>query len=146
MDYVFAPEEIDEKIRGLIAEGKLVSKKGRKDEELPPEFQWIKNLFEEAHVEAWLEGRDLDSNDPLTAKIIAGKAPLALKLANRIIDAGYALPLKEGLKEEMAPLNEIFSQVLIALFDRGKRSFVQFALFVVKAICFRVHLIVGLKA
>jgi len=38
VDYVFAPEEIDEKIRGLIAEGKLVSKKGRKDEELPPEF------------------------------------------------------------------------------------------------------------
>ncbi|MCF8145698.1 MAG: 3-hydroxyacyl-CoA dehydrogenase/enoyl-CoA hydratase family protein [Deltaproteobacteria bacterium] len=124
-DYVFAPEEIDDKLRGLIAEGRPVPKKGKKDEELPPEFRQLKKLFEETPIEEWLEGRYLESDDPIaakTAKIIAGKAPLALKLADRIIDRGYDLPLKEGLREELAHLNEIFStaDALTGLTSVGK--------------------------
>ncbi len=125
VDYVFAPEEIDEKLRGLVSQGKLVPKKGKKDEELPPEFQQIKELFEDGNIEGWLKGKYLESDDPIaakTAKIIAGKAPLALNLANRIMDTGYELPLKEGLKQELAHLNEIFStaDALTGLTSVGK--------------------------
>ncbi len=125
VDYVFAPDEIEDKMRSLIADGKMVPKKGRKDEDLPQEFQQIKTLFADAHIDAWLDGRYLESDDPLTAKtakIIAGKAPLALKFANRIMDAGYALPLAEGVREELAHLNEIFStqDALTGLTSVGK--------------------------
>jgi len=67
----------------------------------------------------------MDSDDPLTAKtakIIAGKAPIALRLANQIIDTGYELPLSEGMKEELTHLNEIFStaDALTGLSSVGK--------------------------
>jgi len=111
-DYVFAPAEIDAKIRELAAKGNLVPKKGKKYEELPPEWQKIKDLFNDKNIEAWLRGDYLKSQDSLeakTAKTLATKAPLALKLANQVIDKGYELPLAEGLKQELAHLIEIFS-------------------------------------
>jgi enoyl-CoA hydratase/carnithine racemase len=40
---------------------------------------------------------------------VRGKAPLALRLAERIIDRGMALPLDEGLKEEYSQLGAVFS-------------------------------------
>ncbi|MBW1782614.1 MAG: enoyl-CoA hydratase/isomerase family protein [Deltaproteobacteria bacterium] len=125
VDYVFAPNEIEDKIRTLIAEGKMVPKKGRKDEDLSEEFQRLKALFADANIEAWFAGKYLENDDPLTAKtakIIAGKAPLALKLADQIIDEGYALPVAEGARKELAHLNEIFStqDALTGLTSVGK--------------------------
>ena len=79
---------------------------------MPPEWQKIKDLFADENIEAWLRGDYLESQDPLeakTAKALARKAPLALKLANQIIDKGFELPLSDGLKQELAHLNEIFS-------------------------------------
>jgi len=46
VDYLFAPDEIDNKILALIRDGKMVSKKGKKDEDLPQEFRQIKDMFE----------------------------------------------------------------------------------------------------
>ena len=43
------------------------------------------------------------------AKMIGTKAPVALRLANQIIDEGYELPLTEAVKKELAHLEEIFS-------------------------------------
>jgi len=86
----------------------------------------LEDPFEDANIETWLSGRYLESDDPLTAKtarIIAGKAPLALKFANQIIDDGYEMPLSEGAKEELVHLNEIFStaDALTGLTSVGKR-------------------------
>ena len=125
VDYLFEPDEIDNKILSLVRDGKMDSKKGKKDEELPQEFRQIKDMFRDANIETWLSGRYLESNDPLTAKtakIIAGKAPLALKFANRIIDDGYSMPLSEGIKQELVYLNEIFStaDALTGLTSVGK--------------------------
>ena len=125
VDYVFAPEEIDAKILALIAEGKLAPKKGRKSEELPPEWLKIKELFSDENIGAWLDGKYLESDDPLeakTAKMIAGKAPIALRLVNEIIDTGYELPLAEGIKQELVHLNEIFAtaDALTGLTSVGK--------------------------
>jgi len=126
-DYVFAPAEMDAKIREMAAGGKLVPKKGKKYVELPPEWQKIKDLFADENIEAWLRGDYLESQDPLeakTAKALARKAPLALKLANQIIDKGFELPLSDGLKQELAHLNEIFStaDALTGLTSVGRES------------------------
>ena len=112
VDYVFAPGEIDEKIRTLLAQGKLVSRKGKDLKDLPDEWQKIKALFSDENIDGWLSGKYLESDDPIAAKaakMISSKAPIALRLANQIIDEGYELPLNEAVKEELAHLEEIFS-------------------------------------
>jgi enoyl-CoA hydratase/carnithine racemase len=95
-----------------VAEGKLVPRKGKELKDLPDEWQKIKALFSDENIEGWLSGKYLESDDPIAAKaakMIAKKAPTALRLANQIVDDGYELPLKEAVKEELAHLEEIFS-------------------------------------
>jgi enoyl-CoA hydratase/3-hydroxyacyl-CoA dehydrogenase len=127
VDYVFESNEIDDKILSLIDAGQMTPKKGRNTAELPQDWQTIKGLFAEAEIQDWLSGKYLDSEDPLiakTAKIISTKAPLALKYANQIMDEGYEKPLKEGIKEELAHLNEIFStqDALTGLSNVGRKG------------------------
>ena len=112
VDHVFAPDQIDDKILAFIKEGKPPLRKGKKTEELPQDWRKLKELFSDANMDAWLRGEYIESDDPLvakTAKMVAGKAPIALRLSNQIIGQGYEKPLKEGLKEELAYLYEIFS-------------------------------------
>jgi len=125
VDYLFSPEEIDEKIRKLLEEGKLIPKKGKGKGTLPPEFQQIKELFADEKIEGWLSNKYLENDDPLTAKtakIVAGKAPLALRFANQIVDEGFKLPISEAVKLELVHLNEIFStaDALTGLSSVGK--------------------------
>ena len=127
IDYVFAPEEIEDRMLSLIAEGKLTTRKGKSTEELPSEWRKIKELFVEENIDAWLAGKYLENDDPLiakTAKMIASKAPIALRLVNQIIDTGYERPLSEGIKGELAHLNEAFStaDALTGLTSVGKAT------------------------
>lgn len=125
IDYVFSPEKIEEMIQTLIAEKKLAPNKGKKTEDLPPEWQKIRELFTDANITAWLNGDYLGSSDEFTAKtakLLSSKAPLALKMANQIIDQGFEMPLEEGLKQELKHLKEIFStkDALTGLTSVGK--------------------------
>lgn len=126
VDYLFEPDEIDSKILSLAKEGKMVPNKGKATEELPPDWQKLKDLFSDKNIATWLSSQFLDNDDPLvakTAEMIASKAPIALKLANQIVDTGYDKPLKEGIKEELVHLHEIFStkDALIGLTSIGKK-------------------------
>lgn len=112
VDYVFEPAEIDQKIEAMITEGSLVPRKGHDADTLIAPWKKIKSLFADANIDDCLAGKYLDSGDPLTAKIakmIKSKAPLALKVCNQIMDAGFEKPIKEGLQEELAHNIEIFS-------------------------------------
>ena len=127
VDYIFEPNEIDDKILALIDAGQMTPKKGCESSALPESWKRIQDLFSDADIQDWLSNKHLDSDDPLvakTAKIISTKAPLALKFTNRIMDAGYEKPLKEGLKEELAHLNEIFStkDALTGLTNVGRKG------------------------
>jgi enoyl-CoA hydratase/3-hydroxyacyl-CoA dehydrogenase len=126
VDYLFDPDEIDEKITSLARKGTLIPKKGKDEKGLPDEWKKLKALFSDENIDKWLGNKYLDDPDPLTAKtakMIAAKAPIALKLANRIIDEGYKKALKEGLKEELAHLMEIFAtkDALTGLTSVGKK-------------------------
>jgi hypothetical protein len=116
---------MEDTIRALVSDGKLAPNKGKKDEELPAEYRKAKEWFADDKIEGWLSGKYLDNDDPFvakTAKIISGKAPIALRLANRIIDEGYELPLSEAIQKELVHLNEIFStaDALTGLASVGK--------------------------
>jgi enoyl-CoA hydratase/carnithine racemase len=52
---------------------------------------------------------DLNELGQKISKTISYKAPLAIELANQIIDEGSRLDLKEGLELELSHLPEIFS-------------------------------------
>jgi len=52
---------------------------------------------------------DLNELGQKISKTISYKAPIAIKLANQIIDEGSRLDLKEGLELELSHLAEIFS-------------------------------------
>ncbi|MBN1627049.1 MAG: enoyl-CoA hydratase/isomerase family protein [Deltaproteobacteria bacterium] len=126
IEEVFTPDEIDGKIESLIKSGKLAPKKGKKTEDLPAEWQKIKALFADENIPGLLSGKFLDSSDPLTAKTaktLAGKAPIALKLANEIMDKGSQMSLRDGLKQEMDHLFEIFKtkDALTGLTSVGKK-------------------------
>ncbi|WP_300463273.1 3-hydroxyacyl-CoA dehydrogenase/enoyl-CoA hydratase family protein [Desulfobacula sp.] len=130
VDYVFNPDEIDEKIVEMITAGTLKPQKGCADNELPAEWKQIKALFADENIDGLLKGKYAGSSDKVEAKIakiLAAKAPLALTLSNQIMDKGYAMSLKDGLKEELAHLYEIFSteDALLGLTNIGKK--VQYA-------------------
>jgi enoyl-CoA hydratase/3-hydroxyacyl-CoA dehydrogenase len=125
VDYVFGLDEIDQRIEEMLAEETLTPRKGHDVSELIDPWKKINSLFADENVDDWLSGRYRNSDDPLAARIaktIDKKAPLALKFVNQIVDAGYSKPLKEGLKEELAHLHEIFStkDALIGLTNVGK--------------------------
>lgn len=127
MDYVFGLDEIDQRIEEMLAKGTLTPRKGPDAGELINPWKEISSLFADENVNDWLSGKYRNSDDPLaarTAKTIDKKAPLALKFANQIVDAGYSKPLKEGLNEELAHLYEIFStkDALIGLTNIGKEN------------------------
>ena len=60
---VFAPDEIEDKIKTLISEEKLIPNKGKKTEDLTPEFRQIKELFADENIEAWLSNKYLENDD-----------------------------------------------------------------------------------
>ena len=127
VDYIAEPNEIDRKIHAMVDLWESSSRKGKGSAELPDDWKQIQGLFADEHIEDWLSGKFLEDHDPLVSKIaktVSRKAPLALKYANQIMDRGYKKTLKEGLKEELACLNEIFStkDAFIGLTNVGKRG------------------------
>jgi enoyl-CoA hydratase/carnithine racemase len=82
----------------------------KKELELPEKFQKIKNYFSDANIKSVLTGGgDLNELGQRISKTISYKAPLAIELANKIIDEGSQVNLNDGLEIELSHLAEIFS-------------------------------------
>ncbi len=125
VDYVLSAEHIEEQLDTLITDDMPVPRETSQTERLTGEWQRLKELFAEERMEAWLGGKYLESEDPLvaeTAAILAGNAPIAVRLANTIIDSGYGVSLAEGLRHELAHLDEIWTSkdALTGLTSVGK--------------------------
>jgi enoyl-CoA hydratase/3-hydroxyacyl-CoA dehydrogenase len=110
VEYVFPPDEIDSKISELVNSGKITKKTVRKQIQLPENFEKIKSYFLDNNIQTLFSGEgDLNELGKKISKTISYKAPLAIKLANQIIDEGSRLDLKKGLEIELSHLSEIFS-------------------------------------
>ena len=109
-DHLLILDEIDGMITELIHNGKLLKKSMKKDAKLPENFQKIKDYFSDNKIQSVLSGEgDLNEVGQKISKTISYKAPIAIKLANKIIDEGSQLELNEGLELELSHLSEIFS-------------------------------------
>jgi enoyl-CoA hydratase/3-hydroxyacyl-CoA dehydrogenase len=116
VEYVLSPAEIDEKVEALAREPEGAITKTKKAQvaggELPVEFEHIENLFSDENINTVLERENLETDDPVVQKIaksISYKAPVAVKMANEIMDEGFNMTLEEALQFELSKLEEIFS-------------------------------------
>ena len=110
IEYVVSAEEIDSKISELINTVKLLKKSSKRLAKLPEEYEKIKEYFSDNNLQSMLSGEgELNELGKKISKTISYKAPIAIKLANQIIDEGSHLNLKEGLELELSHLSEIFS-------------------------------------
>ncbi len=110
IEYVVPSDEIDQKIIKLVNKKNILNKSSKRKVELPEDFKQIKEYFSDNNIQKVLSGSgDLNELGRKIAKIVSYKAPIAIKLANRIIDEGTHLDLQEGLVLELRHLKEIFS-------------------------------------
>ena len=109
VEYIFTPAEIDVRIAELVAGGEILTKARRDAPMLTDEFIAIKDYFSDDSLNALLSGEGPDERARKIARTIGYKAPIAVKLANKIIDEGSKVSLDEGLVMELQHLPEIFS-------------------------------------
>jgi enoyl-CoA hydratase/3-hydroxyacyl-CoA dehydrogenase len=104
------PADVDNAIEALIAEGKPDKYRQR---EIPERFKPLAGLFNGDNVEKFLSGKIPENCDPelaqKTAKLIGYKAPIALKIANEIVDEQEGKTTAEAVEIELGRLAEIFS-------------------------------------
>jgi enoyl-CoA hydratase/3-hydroxyacyl-CoA dehydrogenase len=104
------PAEVPAAIRSLVQEG-LPDK--YRDREIPSGQRPLADLFNPDNTAKLLAGelpQGVDSElAAKTAKIMGYKAPLALKLANQIIDQQADKPIDQAVEIELGRLAEIFS-------------------------------------
>jgi len=104
------PTQVESAIQEIIAAGKPDKYRQRS---IPEKFQPLAAVGAKENVERLLAGRPPESVDESlaakTAKVISYKAPLALKIANEIIDQQSGKPISEAVEIELGRLEEIFA-------------------------------------
>ncbi len=105
-----APAELDGAVSQLLTEGLAAKYRARA---LPDRFKPAAGLFAGKNAAAMLDGQAPASSDTeLAAKTLKSmryKAPLALKIANAVMDAQKDMPMPEAIEIELNRLAEIFS-------------------------------------
>ena len=104
------PAEVETAVAGLVEEGKGDKYKSRK---IPAPFNNYADLCKPDNIDSLLAGQVPENVDDAVAgkavKIIGFKAPIALKMANEIIDSQAAQTIAEGVETELGRLSEIFA-------------------------------------
>ena len=122
VDRVVPYDALDATAAGLIASGPV---RDRHVSPVPPSHAALAAFFEANDVERIrLGAADTGGDDRLAAamKAVGTKAPVAVRLAARLVDEGAAVPLAEGLRMERAHLQEVFAthDALVGLSSIGK--------------------------
>jgi enoyl-CoA hydratase/3-hydroxyacyl-CoA dehydrogenase len=105
-----APAEVETAINQLVSEGKPEK---YQPSQLPEKFKPLAQVCSSENADRLLAGKRPEGvSDEIaarTAKLIGYKAPLALKIANEIIDEQVGKSMTEAVEIELGRLNDIFS-------------------------------------
>jgi enoyl-CoA hydratase/3-hydroxyacyl-CoA dehydrogenase len=108
--HLVSPADVPAAVKELASQGKPDKYAPR---DLPEQFKSAAIMGRDENVARLLSGQLPDGvPDEIaakTAKFIGYKAPLALKIANEIIDAQVGKSISEAVEIELSRLNEIFS-------------------------------------
>jgi len=118
------PAELDQTVRQLCKEGTIDKYKQR---DVPARFTDLATVCSDENCKALLSG-----NEPIgvpkelaekTLRAIKRKAPIALKLANELIDAQQKVSIPEAIELELKELHYIFSteDALAGLSSAGRK-------------------------
>lgn len=123
VDRVVPHEELDQAVREAIAAGPVTD---RKPAALPERYRALDAFFAGNEADRLREGKaDAGGNGELAKamKRVASKAPIALSLAELLIERGSGVPLEQGLLMELDHLKEIFGtrDALEGMSTLGKR-------------------------
>lgn len=107
IDQVVAPAQLDAAVARAVAhlgDGRPQARP------LPPELTALAAWFENCRVDRWLSGHARGTEPaPGIGEALASKAPIALRMAEELIERGASLPLDEALELELGGLETIFS-------------------------------------
>jgi len=118
------PAEVDAAIQALVATGRP-DKYGQRP--LPEKFKPFAELFKPSHIPALLSGKIPEgANAELAGKVVKTlgyKAPVALRIADEIVDRQVGLPMRDAIEVELGRLKDIFASAdaLEGLSSVGKR-------------------------
>jgi enoyl-CoA hydratase/3-hydroxyacyl-CoA dehydrogenase len=123
VQYVVPSARIDDFVKELPRK-KDLKRLGRPAKGSTVELEGIKGIFSGKGVKAMLSGRPACDGEMAMelARKVSTKAPIALRLADRLIDDGLRMDIDDGLELELSHLEEIFStkDALIGLRSLGK--------------------------
>ncbi|MBN1104347.1 MAG: enoyl-CoA hydratase/isomerase family protein, partial [Deltaproteobacteria bacterium] len=124
VEHVVHPGDLDEKI-GQLASMPAIPETKQPSGVVDPELGRIAEEFSEANVEKVIRGEGTEDNE-LRAQLhkqISFKGPMAVKMANQIMDEGENLPLEEALELESRGALELFrtADALAGLESVGKK-------------------------
>jgi enoyl-CoA hydratase/3-hydroxyacyl-CoA dehydrogenase len=122
IDAVASRDELDGAAVTLLAGGPATE---RRPAPPPPAYQALATFFDANDVDTIRTGRAQTGGDERlekAMKAVGTKAPLALRLAARLIDEGARVPLEQGLRMELEHVREIFGtrDALTGLLSIGK--------------------------
>jgi len=118
------PAELDAAVQALVAAGRPDKYRARP---IPDKFKPFAQLFEKTRTPALLAGKIPDGVSAelagKVAKTLGYKAPVALRIADEIVDRQVGLPMGEAIEIELARLKDIFAtaDALEGLSSVGKR-------------------------
>jgi enoyl-CoA hydratase/3-hydroxyacyl-CoA dehydrogenase len=118
------PAEVDAAVQALIAAGRPEKYRARP---VPEKFKPFAQLFEKTRIPALLSGKVPEGvGAELAGKVVKGlgyKAPVALRIADEIVDRQLNLPMHEAVEIELGRLKDIFATVdaLEGLSSVGRR-------------------------
>ena len=110
VDAVVPTDQLDATIHEAIDAG--IGAEAAEKAPLPDEFKSLQSFFGNNSAEAMRSGEASTGENALLAsavKAVGFKAPIALRLAEKLIDQGAKVELREGLDLELEHLTEIFS-------------------------------------
>jgi len=111
IDYKCSLSEVDNLAELLINSGKIKDKYERKEVTLPINFLKIEDYLTDENIKKYIFGEMESTDEDLLKlrKIIKRKAPIAIKIANMLIEEGYTKKVNEGIELELANLEKIFA-------------------------------------
>jgi enoyl-CoA hydratase/3-hydroxyacyl-CoA dehydrogenase len=119
-----SPTEVDATIHALMAEGRPEKYRTR---QIPEKFKPFVELFAKGCITALLSGKTPNGVSVelagQVAKALGNKAPLALRIADEIIDRQAGLPMRAAVEIELDRLKDIFAteDALEGLSSLGRR-------------------------
>ncbi len=123
VDIVATHEDLDAAAATLLAKGP--SGERRPSSPAPATHRKLADFFEAHDVDTILAGRAPTGGDgqlDRAVQAVRARAPIALRIAETLIDEGFRVPLDDGLRMELSHVIEIFStrDALTGLLSIGK--------------------------